>query len=163
MSEIQNAFCKKDSPVIPAVLLSAVMLTGVGVPVVAYEMTTSPVFDVCETAGEYVLDKASSRWVKFQSLAAEWRQQSAAMSSITAMAMLRPYQQIMSMGADAIPFILTELRAEGDDPDQWFWALSTIAEANRLNPPQIRAEDQGDYQKMAQTWLEWGAQNRYAR
>ena len=161
MSEIQYAFYKKDNPVMP-LLLSAVILTGVGLPVDAQEITTSPVFEVCETTGDYVLDKASSQWIKFQSLAGEWRKQSAAMSSVTAMAMLRPYQQIMSMGKDAIPFILAELKAEGDDPDQWFWALSAIAEANRLNPPQIRDEDQGDYQKMAQTWLAWGDQG-YAR
>ena len=161
MSEIQYAFCKRDIPVMP-VLLSAVILTGVGFPVVVQELTTSQVFEVCETAGEYILDTEASRWVKFQSLAKEWRKQSGAMSSVTAMVMLRPYQQIMGMGRDAIPFILAELKAEGDDPDQWFWALSTIAEANRLNPPEIKKEDQGDYQRMAQIWINWGAGQGYA-
>jgi len=85
------------------------------------------------------------------------------MSSITGMSMLRPYQQIIGMGKDALPFILAELKEEADDPDQWFWALSIIAEANDLIPPQIGANVQGDYQAMAQVWLEWGGQQGYAR
>lgn len=127
--------------------------------------TTNLDTKVCEIAPDFeyesVTDPATANWVKFQSLAKEWRVQSAAMSSVTAMVMLRPYQQIMGMGRDVIPFILSELKAEGDDPDQWFWALSTIAAANSLNPPEIREEDQGDYQKMAQAWLNWGADQRY--
>jgi hypothetical protein len=161
MPEIQYAFYKRDVPVIP-VLLSAVVLTGVGVPVVVQEVTTSAVFEVCDTAGEYALDSDASRWVKFQCLAQEWRQQSGALSSVTAMAMLRPYQQIIGMGRNAVPFILAELKAEGDDPDQWFWALSTIAEANGLNPPEIQEEDQGDYQRMAQIWINWAGAQGYA-
>lgn len=65
------------------------------------------------------------------------------------------------MGRQAIPFILTELRAEGDDPDQWFWALNILAQANNLTPPKIAPEIVGDYQAMAQVWLEWGTQLRY--
>jgi len=101
--------------------------------------------------------------IKFRDLSREWKKQRGAMSSITGMSMLRPYQQIIGMGKDALPFILAELKEEADDPDQWFWALSIIAEANDLIPPQIGANVQGDYQAMAQVWLEWGGQQGYAR
>ena len=118
---------------------------------------------VATSSPDCMVDPGIEKLLNFQRLADEWRHQSASMSSVTAMAMLRPYQQIIGMGPAAIPFILTELKIEGDDPDQWFWALSTIAEANNLNPPQIKAEDQGDYHKMAQTWLEWGIAYSYGR
>lgn len=101
--------------------------------------------------------------VRFELLREEWRKQRGAMSSITAMSMLRPYQQIIGMGPDAVPLILAELRAEGDDPDQWFWALSTIAEANNLTPPEIAPAHQGDYRAMALAWLDWGRVQGYAR
>lgn len=101
--------------------------------------------------------------IKFRDLSQEWKKQRGAMSSITAMSMLRPYQQIIGMGSDALPFILAELRREADDPDQWFWALSTIAEANNLAPPQIGVNIQGDYQAMAQVWLEWGESHGHDR
>lgn len=101
--------------------------------------------------------------LKFRNLHEEWKKQRGAMSSITAMSMLRPYQQIIGMGPDAIPLILNELKNEGDDPDQWFWALSIIAEANNLAPPLIDAQAQGDFQRMADAWLEWGQLHGYDR
>lgn len=101
--------------------------------------------------------------VKFRDLSLEWKRQRGATSSITAMSMLRPYQQIIGMGPDALPLILAELKGEADDPDQWFWALSIIAEANNLTPPLIGAHIQGDYQALAQVWLEWGEHQGYAR
>lgn len=111
---------------------------------------------------ETLTNTETAGWVKFQTLSREWRQQRGAMSSITAMCMLRPYQKIIGMGLDALPFILAELKSEGDDPDQWFWALTTIAEANNLIPPQIDAALQGDYHAMAQAWLGWERQHFYA-
>jgi hypothetical protein len=109
-----------------------------------------------------VVDRATKRWLRFQNLVDEWQRERGAMSSITEMSMLTPYQNIIGMGVDALPLILTKLKAEGDDPDQWFWALLTISEANDLNPPQIGEEDRGDFRKMAQIWLEWGKSQGYA-
>jgi hypothetical protein len=79
------------------------------------------------------------------------------MSSITEMSMLPTYQQIMGIGPDAVPLILAELESEGDDPDQWFWALRAITGANPVKP-----EDQGDFVKMAQAWFEWADDEDYA-
>jgi len=110
-----------------------------------------------------IVDTDIALRIRFESLLEEWRNQRGAMSSVTAMSMLRPYQKIIGMGPDAIPLILAELRAEGDDPDQWFWALSIISEANNLTPPEIAPAHQGDYGAMALAWLDWGRAQGYAR
>jgi hypothetical protein len=89
--------------------------------------------------------------LKFQALAKEWKAQHGAMSSITEMSMLPAYQRIIGLGEDAIPMILQQLKAEGNEPDQWFWALRAIAGENPVAP-----EDQGDFLKMAQAWVRWG-------
>lgn len=99
---------------------------------------------------------------KFHQLRREWSEQRGAMSSITEMSMLVPYQNIIALGLPALPLIIEELKAEGDDPDQWFWALQTIAEANDLIPPQINPQDQGNFRIMADAWLRWSeAQNGF--
>ena len=71
--------------------------------------------------------------------------------------MLPAYQKIIGLGADAVPLILEELKIEGDEPDQWFWALRALAEDNPVAP-----EDQGDFLKMAQAWIRWGEGQGYA-
>jgi len=92
---------------------------------------------------------------KFHQLRGEWAVQRGAMSSITEMSMLAPYQNIIALGLPVLPLIIEELKAEGDDPDQWFWALQTIAEANDLIPPQKGPQDQGNFKRMADAWLRW--------
>jgi hypothetical protein len=79
------------------------------------------------------------------------------MSSITEMSILPAYQKIIGMGEDAVPLILAELKSEGDDPDQWFWALIAITEENPVKP-----EDQGNFRKMAQAWFQWAEAEGYA-
>lgn len=90
---------------------------------------------------------------RFQRLAAEWKQKSQHMSNVAQMAMLRPYQKIIGMGWDAIPFILEELRRE---PDQWFWALEVITEENPV--PQ---ESAGKVRQRAEAWIKWGEQHGF--
>jgi hypothetical protein len=58
------------------------------------------------------------------------------------------------MGEPAVPLIMKEMRAEGDDPDIWFWALECITENDPTN-----ADDQGDSVKMAAKWLDWYDEN----
>lgn len=106
---------------------------------------------------EYVIEERSGKWLKFQNLAQQWKTERGARSSITETAMLQPYQSIIGMGEDAIRPIISELRSEGDDPDQWFWALRAVTQANPVNP-----EHQGDFAKMAQAWIEWAEDNGYA-
>ncbi len=96
-------------------------------------------------------------WLRFQTLAAKWRSQRGAMSSITEAALCPAYQSIIGMGALAVPFILAELKAEKNEPDQWFWALKAIT-----GDDPVRGEDRGDFAAMAKAWLLWGRRNGYA-
>ncbi len=63
------------------------------------------------------------------------------------------YQRIIGMGGEAVPLLIAQLKSEGDDPDQWFWALKAITEADPVSP-----DDQGDMVKMAQAWIRWAEQ-----
>jgi hypothetical protein len=85
---------------------------------------------------------------RFRRLAAEWKEQSRFLSNTAQMAMLKPYQRIIGMGAPVVPLILEELERE---PDHWFWALEAITDENPV--PQEAA---GTVGLMAQAWLEWG-------
>jgi hypothetical protein len=87
---------------------------------------------------------------RFQRLAADWKHQSRFLSNTAQMALLRPYQAIIGMGLHAVPLILEELKRE---PDQWFWALEAITEANPVPP-----DAAGNVRQMAQAWIDWGRQ-----
>ena len=85
---------------------------------------------------------------KFERLTREWKSQSEFLSSPTAVAMLPAYQKIIGMGPEIVPLILQELERE---PDQWFWALKSITEADPVVPEHAGAVD-----LMADDWLRWG-------
>jgi hypothetical protein len=93
-------------------------------------------------------------WLKFQSLVADWRTQRGAISSITESALCPAYQSIIGMGDTAVPFILSQLESEGEEPDQWFWALKAIT-----GEDPVQNEDRGDFVAMAKSWLEWAKRN----
>jgi hypothetical protein len=103
------------------------------------------------------VDSSAEDWLKFQKLVGQWRNERGARSSITETVMMPAYQEIIGMGQTAFPLILAQLRSEGDEPDQWFWALRAITGMNPVKP-----EDQGNFQKMAQTWLQWAGHEFYA-
>lgn len=96
-------------------------------------------------------------WARFQSHYEQWRHQRGAMSSITEAATLPAYQNIIGMGETAVPFILSALRAEGDEPDQWFWALRAIT---GVDP--VKDENRGNYVNMASDWFDWAHRSGYA-
>lgn len=85
---------------------------------------------------------------RFGRLASDWKERSRHMSNVVQMAMLRPYQQIIGMGREAVPLILEELQRE---PNQWFWALESITAENPVPP-----EAAGKVRLMAQAWIDWG-------
>lgn len=89
----------------------------------------------------------------FERLAAEWKQETAHLSSVVAIAEHRAYQEIIAMGNEAIPFILRDLK---ESPAQWFWALRSIAGESPVHP-----EDRGDIDAMTAAWLDWGVRNLY--
>ena len=87
---------------------------------------------------------------KFSRLAKQWQEQSAPMSSSTAMVLIPAYQHIIGMGWDAVPLMLRELR-DDPDPDHWFSALEAITEADP-----VPEEQWGNIKAMAAAWVEWG-------
>jgi hypothetical protein len=87
----------------------------------------------------------------------QWHQQRGATSSITTAALCPAYQSIIGLGKTAIPFIIAQLKSEGNEPDQWFWALKAITGADP-----VADEDRGDYVAMAQKWLQWAESEGYA-
>ncbi len=105
---------------------------------------------------EITIGETNIQWLKFQKLTKEWRDTRGARSTAAQMAMLRPYQEIIGMGEDAIPFILAQLKAEGSSPDHWFWALAAISNDNP-----VPAKSRGKLSEMAVAWLEWGRQKEY--
>jgi hypothetical protein len=104
-----------------------------------------------------VVDRAAQRSERFRKLVSQWNMERGVSSSITEGALCLSYQEIIGMGPDAISLILAQLKSEGDEPDQWFWALRVITGADPVDP-----QDSGDYLKMARAWFEWAAREGYA-
>ncbi len=63
------------------------------------------------------------------------------------------YQEIIALGAAAIPLILAELRRK---PDHWFVALNALTRVDPI-PPASR----GKLDEMAAAWIQWGTANGY--
>ncbi len=105
----------------------------------AQTLCSTPAATYRSSEYKVILDPAAKRWMKFQDLNREWKKERGASSSITKALMAPSYQAIIGMGEPAVALILAQLRVEGDDPDQWFWALECITGENPIKP-----EDQGD-------------------
>lgn len=90
---------------------------------------------------------------KFQTLAAQWRQETRHLSLMSDIVLNTAYQQIVGMGMPAIPLLLKELQ---ERPDHWFWALRSITGENPILP-----DDRGRVTKMAKAWLQWGKDHGY--
>jgi len=102
------------------------------------------------------IDRKVQAWLEFENLIAQWHVERGATSSITDMAMCDSYLKIIAKGPDVVPLILAQLRSEGDEPDQWFWALQFLA---GVDP--VAEEDRGDFLKMSRAWLAWGDAEGY--
>jgi hypothetical protein len=105
---------------------------------------------------EILLDAKTKNWIKFQGLAKQWKAERGAIPSVAAMVSLQSYQRIVGMGRDALPYILGQLRSEGDEPDHWFPALSAIAAESP-----VPVESRGKLKEMAKAWLKWGQEQGY--
>ena len=118
---------------------------------------TALVIDAYQVQQISVPTKSPDDWLKFQSLTVQWRDERGAMSSISEAALCPAYQSIIGMGATAVPFLIAQLESEGDEPDQWFWALKAITGADP-----VRDQDRGDFVAMARSWLDWAENQEYA-
>jgi hypothetical protein len=62
------------------------------------------------------------------------------------------YRQIVSMGWDAVPFLLHDLQQNNGF---WFTALSEITKIRPFDP-----RDAGNRKKMAEAWIQWGKRKK---
>jgi len=85
---------------------------------------------------------------RFATLATRWYQETAALSSVSQIAMHPAYQEIIGMGHTAVPLILRELQSK---PGHWFWALRAITGEDPVSP-----EERGKVRAMAAAWIQWG-------
>jgi len=111
----------------------------------------SPADFLQERLRELSLSSVSAQ--KFQALAERWRQETRHLPLMSDIVLNSAYQQIIGMGAVAVPLILRDLKQQ---PDHWFWALRSITGENPIQP-----EDRGRVAKMAEAWLVWGRQHGY--
>lgn len=89
---------------------------------------------------------------KFKQLAAKWHTEQDLFSSTISFD--HPaYQEIIEMGVVVVPLILRELQQE---PDYWFYALQEITEENP-----VPSDQEGNLDRMTETWLSWGKEKGY--
>lgn len=117
------------------------------------------VFDQYKLSLEHYLAPVSRQWanpaLRFNTLKAEWESETAHLSSVTEISIHPAYQQIIGMGAIALPYILDELRRK---PGHWFWALKAITGEDPVSP-----SERGKIKQMAEAWLKWGRGQGYIR
>lgn len=105
----------------------------------------------CESHKEHYLNPVSRRFrdleTRFMNLKSQWEEETAALSSITDIAMHPAYQQIIGMGPSAIPFIIREMTI---NPNHWFWALKSITGVDPVPP-----EKRGKVKDMTHAWIFW--------
>jgi hypothetical protein len=85
---------------------------------------------------------------QFQSAAERWSTETGAHSSLTMRQKHPAYRELVAMGWNAVPLLLRALK---DRPDYWFPALREITGENPVTP-----ERKGDYDKMSESWRQWG-------
>ncbi len=88
----------------------------------------------------------------FDVLVAKWREDAAYESLTYRVAMSLAYQEMIGLGADALPRMLACL--EADPSPHWFWALKAIA---REDPAQGEQTVAG----AVDAWLQWGRSKNF--
>lgn len=118
---------------------------------------SSFIFKQYKYSVEHYLIPFSRQWInpaiRFNTLKTELEMDTAHLSSITDIAIHPAYQQIIGMGAIAIPYILATLRGK---PGHWFWALKSITGEDPVPPDQ-----RGRIKQMTEIWLRWGKEQGY--
>ena len=88
---------------------------------------------------------------RFLELKERWRQETAFISSPKDLFSHPAYQQIIGLGPQAVPLVLSALQAE---PGLWLWALRAMTGANPI-PDGF----DGGTQQIAELWLDWARRN----
>ncbi|MEO8580995.1 MAG: hypothetical protein ABI425_00265 [Patescibacteria group bacterium] len=89
----------------------------------------------------------SSTRERFNELVDEWKVDTLFESSVDAIINHEAYQEIITLGEQAIPWIIEELEVE---IDHWFYALAKITGENP-----VPEEEWGNMRKNQKTWVEW--------
>jgi hypothetical protein len=84
----------------------------------------------------------------FETLARDWKNETAVSPSLSQAAMHPSYQRIIGLGPKVIPLILEDLRMT-EAP--WFWALRALTGENP-----VPSEHRGKMRLMTHDWLRWG-------
>jgi len=87
---------------------------------------------------------------RFSALADRWEEETAFLSSSTAIAEHPAYQEIIGMGWDAVPLIIGRLRQRSG---HWFMALHSITGEDPVDPA-----DAGRVERMREAWLRLAAE-----
>ncbi len=85
-------------------------------------------------------------------LLARWREETAYLSSGTRITGHPAYQELIALGAPALPFLFRDLEQTGDG--HLSKALAAITGAHPVPP-----EDRGQVRKVADAWLRWAREN----
>jgi hypothetical protein len=85
---------------------------------------------------------------QFESLARQWKIETALLSSTTAMTGHPAYHAIIALGPGVVPLLLRDLERE---PAHWFEALKAITGDDPVPP-----EQWGNIPAMTGAWLAWG-------
>lgn len=116
--------------------------------------STRRIGEACQSPGmPPVTDDSTTMAGRFRALAEEWKKQAAPISDTNEIVELSAYRQIISLGSKVIPEILRELDRE---PDLWFSALERLT---GVDP--VQADDYGDIEAMARSWLSWAKKQGY--
>ena len=85
---------------------------------------------------------------RFHRLADEWSRDTQHISSVNDLVKDERYQQIINMGWDVLPYLLSDLETR---KRFWFPALAAITD---LRP--FDRKDSGNYKLMTEAWIRWG-------
>ena len=87
-------------------------------------------------------------------LLSRWRDETASLSSSTAITGHAAYLELIALGTAALPFLFRDLEQTGDG--HLSKALTAIT---GVHP--IPTEERGQIRKIAETWLRWARENGY--
>jgi hypothetical protein len=85
-------------------------------------------------------------------LLARWRQETAYLSSSTQITGHAAYQELISLGSAALPYLFRDLEQTGDG--HLSKALAAITGASP-----VKADERGQVRKVADAWLLWAREN----
>src|SRR5713101_7412726 len=83
-----------------------------------------------------------------------WRDETAYLSSSTKITGHPAYQELIGLGAAALPYLFRDLEQTGDG--HLSKALAAITGAHP-----VPAEERGQVRKIAETWLHWARESGY--